>query len=162
MALSKIHLGRMLSDTLGSDKILDGTIANADVSPSAAVGVAKTGLMKSTEKTQIEQNIGLLGFKMAVNDSLTIFNLVDGVVDEFHDESGTDEAEGSNDLYNSTCDFYVNSTRPQGVSACVSAGFSVSSITSASETTEALNAPECTCTPPSVTVACVPASWLCP
>ena len=27
-------------------------------------------------------NIGLLGFKMAVNDSLTVFNLVDGVVDE--------------------------------------------------------------------------------
>ena len=30
-------------------------------------------------------NVGLLGFKMAVNDSLTIFNLVDGVVDEFHE-----------------------------------------------------------------------------
>jgi hypothetical protein len=27
-------------------------------------------------------NIGLLGFKMAVNEGLTIFNLVDGVVDE--------------------------------------------------------------------------------
>ena len=37
---------------------------------------------------------------MAVNDGLTVFNLVDGVVDEFHDESGTDEGErGSNDTY---------------------------------------------------------------
>jgi GMP synthase-like glutamine amidotransferase len=44
---------------------------------------------------------------MAVNEGLTVFNLVDGVVDEFHDESGTDEAEGSNDLYNATCD-YIN------------------------------------------------------
>ena len=44
-----------------------------------------------------------------VNDGLTVFNLVDGVVDEFHDESGTDEGEGSNDLYNSD-DFYINST----------------------------------------------------
>ena len=126
MALSKIHLGRMLSDTLGSDKILDGTIANADVSPSAAVGVAKTGLMKSTEKTQIEQNIGLLGFKMAVNDSLTIFNLVDGVVDEFHDESGTDEGEGSNDTYCSSNDNYINTvTTP----AAISAGFTTSTVT---------------------------------
>ena len=34
---------------------------------------------------------------MAVTESLTVFNLVDGVVDEFHDEDGTDEIEGSND-----------------------------------------------------------------
>ena len=55
-------------------------------------------------------NVGLLGFKMAVNDSLTIFNLVDVVVDEFHDESGTDEGEGSNDTYCGTGDSYNNST----------------------------------------------------
>jgi len=54
------------------------------------------------------RNIALLGFKMAVNDGLTVFNLVDGVVDEFHDESGADEGEGSNDTYNSTDDYYRN------------------------------------------------------
>jgi len=52
---------------------------------------------------------------MAVNDGLTVFNLVDGVVDEFHDESGTDEAEGSNDLYCASNDYYINSTQPSGV-----------------------------------------------
>ena len=36
---------------------------------------------------------------MVVNENLTVFNLVDGIVDEFHDESGTDEAEISNDAY---------------------------------------------------------------
>ena len=46
---------------------------------------------------------------MAVNDGLTVFNLVDGVVDEFHDESGTDEAEGSNDTYCASGDFYKKS-----------------------------------------------------
>ena len=45
---------------------------------------------------------------MAVNDGLTIFNLIDGVVDEFNDESGTDEAEGSNDHYCATNDVYSN------------------------------------------------------
>ena len=55
-------------------------------------------------------NIGLLGFKMAVNDSITVFNLVDGVVDEFHDESGTDEGEGSNDTYCASSDNYLNFT----------------------------------------------------
>ena len=53
-------------------------------------------------------NIGLLGFKHAVNEGLTIFNLVDGVVDEFHDESGIDTPENSNATYDSSSDFYSN------------------------------------------------------
>ena len=52
---------------------------------------------------------------MAVNEGLTVFNLVDGVVDEFHDESGTDESEGSNDTYCGTSDYYINSNL-----ACIS------------------------------------------
>jgi hypothetical protein len=69
-------------------------------------------------------NVGLLGFKMAVNDSLTVFNLVDGVVDEFHDESGTDEGEGSNDTYCATNDNYTNL-----VPAAISAGFTTTTVT---------------------------------
>ena len=53
-------------------------------------------------------NIGLLGFKMAVNDGLTLFNLVDGVVDEFNDETGVDTAENANAAYDSSSDFYNN------------------------------------------------------
>src|SRR5210317_380529 len=70
-------------------------------------------------------NISLLGFKMAVNEGLTVFNLVDGVVDEFNDESGTDEAEGSNDLYCASSDFYQNATSPVPYSA----GFTINSVT---------------------------------
>tara|TARA_A100001011_G_scaffold224296_1_gene232244 strand:- start:526 stop:1929 length:1404 start_codon:yes stop_codon:yes gene_type:complete len=74
---------------------------------------------------------------MAVNDGLTVFNLVDGVVDEFHDESGTDEAEGSNDLYCASNDYYINSTQPTGVpsSTPYSAGFGMSSVTEADTST---------------------------
>ena len=90
----------------------------------------KTRLLASGKTEDNEFNIGLLGFKMAVNDGLTVFNLIDGVVDEFHDESGTDEAEGSNDLYCATSDYYINSTTPGGASGPAgSAGFSVSAIT---------------------------------
>jgi hypothetical protein len=70
-------------------------------------------------------NISLLGFKMAVNEGLTVFNLVDGVVDEFNDESGTDEAEGSNDIYCATSDFYQNATSPVPYSA----GFTTTAVT---------------------------------
>ena len=71
-------------------------------------------------------NISLLGFKMAVNEGLTVFNLVDGVVDEFNDESGTDESEGSNDVYCATSDFYQNVTLTP---TSISAGFSLTTVT---------------------------------
>tara|TARA_Y100001937_G_scaffold77368_1_gene104955 strand:- start:461 stop:2515 length:2055 start_codon:yes stop_codon:yes gene_type:complete len=72
-------------------------------------------------------NISLLGFKMAVNEGLTVFNLIDGIVDEFHDESGTDESEGSNDTYCATSDFYEN--RIAGTPISTSAGFGMASVT---------------------------------
>jgi len=87
-------------------------------------------------------NISLLGFKMAVNEGLTVFNLVDGVVDEFNDESGTDEAEGSNDLYCGTSDYYINSNTPDGspiAPVSYSAGFTTSSITEPDTSTAGTN-----------------------
>src|SRR5210317_2085007 len=85
-------------------------------------------------------NISLLGFKMAVNEGLTVFNLVDGVVDEFNDESGTDEAEGSNDLYCGTSDYYINSNVAPGISsAAISAGFSGTAITEPDTSTAGTN-----------------------
>ena len=53
-------------------------------------------------------NIGVLGFKLAVNDGLTVFNLVDGVVDEFHSNTGVDTAENSNAFYDESSDFFSN------------------------------------------------------
>jgi len=55
-------------------------------------------------------NIGVLGFKLAVNDGLTVFNLIDGVVDEFHDNTGVDTAESSNATYDASADTFSNST----------------------------------------------------
>ena len=72
------------------------TIPDASLAPFAA------------DSTTQAFNVGLLGFKHAVNEGLTIFNLVDGVVDEFHDESGVDTPENSNAIYDATSDFYTN------------------------------------------------------
>ena len=132
MAISKLKLGSLGQSSVNSDNVVNGTIVNADISPSAAIADAKvpgigtlctTATSLSNQIGAVEQNIGLLGFKMAVNDGLTVFNLVDGVVDEFNDESGTDEAEGSNDTYCATSDYYINSTNPSGVASCHQAGY---------------------------------------
>jgi len=76
---------------------------------------------------------------MAVNEGLTVFNLVDGVVDEFNDESGTDEAEGSNDNYCGTSDFYANQSPAGGSLAALSAGFSTTTVTEPDTSTAGTN-----------------------
>ena len=117
----------LANNAVTSNEINDGAIVNADVSPSAAISSSKlSGVATSSDLNAVKDNIGLLGFKMAVNESLTVFNLIDGVVDEFQDESGTDEGAGSNDRYNATNDYYINSTQDDGQSspmASFSAGF---------------------------------------
>jgi len=135
MALSKINLGRIADDSsIKTANIVDGTITNADVNASAAIVSSKTNTMTETQKNNAQMNVALLGFKMAVTESLTVFNLVDGVVDEFHDESGTDEGEGSNDNYCGTSDFYDNIG-----STPYSAGFSISAITEPDTSTTVTN-----------------------
>src|SRR5210317_106171 len=125
---SNINDGDVTENKIGSNavttgKISDGTVSANDLASTLDLSSKTVSLPTSTFNTQ-NNNIALLGFKMAVNESLTVFNLVDGVVDEFNDETGTDESEGSNDLYNSTDDYYINS-----LSGCISAGFSLTTVT---------------------------------
>ena len=125
MAITKIKARGIPDNTVVSAGVKDSDLINADFSCSANIDQSKienlapqisslcSSLTNSNnELTSAKFNIGLLGFKMAVNESLTVFNLLDGMVDEFHDESGADEGEGSNDTYNATCDYYINSTQP--------------------------------------------------
>ena len=141
MALSKIKGTGITDSSVTSAKITDGTIVNADISSCASIASTKiSGAVTTAEVSAIEQNIALLGFKMAVNDGLTVFNLVDGVVDEFNDESGADEGEGSNDLYCATSDYYVNSTSPTGLGiGPFSAGFTTTAVTESDTSTAGTN-----------------------
>jgi len=153
-----------------SAKIADGSIVNADINSSAAIADTKLAQITTASKvatSSISQpgsssvylagdgswgaidtsqqdtnafNISLLGFKMAVNEGLTVFNLIDGVVDEFNDESGTDEAEGSNDRYVAASDYYINNTTDSGISIpTVSAGFTTTSVTEPDTSTAGTN-----------------------
>ena len=133
MGITKLGNQNLSSNSIGSGEVDSGavdtskisaTITNEDISPSANITVTKVALpgppsqfvrgdgsFGAIDTTGIDENafnIGVLGFKMAVNDGLTIFNLKDGVVDEFNDESGTDSAENTNVAYDSSSDFYTN------------------------------------------------------
>ncbi len=101
----------LASDAITSAKIAAGTVTASDLA-TAQDWSGKTITLPVNAFDKQMYNVGLLGFKMAVQDSLTVFNLKDGVVDEFHSEDGTDEGEGSNDTYCASCDFYQNLGSP--------------------------------------------------
>ena len=133
MGITKLDNQNLNNDAIGSGEIntdavdsskIGAEIKNEDISPTANIPTSKLALpgppsqfvrgdgsFGAIDTTGIDENafnIGVLGFKMAVNDGLTIFNLKDGVVDEFHDESGIDTAENTNATYDSSSDFYSN------------------------------------------------------
>ena len=119
---SAVNSDTIADNSVNSDIILDNTITNADVSPQASIAFSKLNLPGSAsdllngagafQVASVAQadtnnfNIGVLGFKMAVAEGLTLFNLKDGVVDEFNDESGVDTAENVSMSYDSASDFY--------------------------------------------------------
>ena len=98
-----------------STDITDGVITDAKISPSANITSTKTEIATDLSDTNTPFNIGVLGFKHAVNEGLTIFNLVDGVVDEFNSEGGIDTSENSNVVYDASSDFYANSNPNQPI-----------------------------------------------
>ena len=93
------------------------TIANSiidDLRPAIQTGWLKpdgdgsglTGI--STTDPVARANIVLNAFRIAVNGGLSVQNMVDGVIDEFEDETGVGTATGA--TYDTTDDLYLNSS----------------------------------------------------
>ena len=95
----------MTTKIIGAN-ITDGSVTTDDLNAAAKSSGATDGNAF---------NIGVLGFKIAVNEGLTIFNLVDGIVDEFNSESGIDTAENVTARYDSSSDFYSNLDGPNPI-----------------------------------------------
>ena len=108
-----------------------------------SANIDTTSVATATSANTANFNIALLGFKMAITEGLTVFNLIDGIVDEFEDESGTDGSASTNLLYNSTDDYYINSSTPDGLSSPAggisSAGFSTTTVTEPDTSTAGTN-----------------------
>jgi len=82
----------------------DGEVLTYD----SASGVWKNKNLPVDSSTlaTLEQNILLNAFRIAVNGSLTQFGMVDGIMDEFEDESGVDTGASENETYDSSNDLY--------------------------------------------------------
>ena len=60
----------------------------------------------------LRANIILNAFRIAVNGSLSVQEMVDGVVDEFEDEAGVDTTTSTDETYDSLGDYYHNPGTP--------------------------------------------------
>ena len=94
MAITKVTEGVR---TLGT-----GEVTAANLASSAVPGV-----------TANQDDIALLGFKVAANGSLARYNLVDQSIDAFEDASGVD-ASGSTAEVRNTSNYYSGMTPPTG------------------------------------------------
>ncbi|MCP4880615.1 MAG: hypothetical protein GY905_08725, partial [Gammaproteobacteria bacterium] len=68
----------MTRTTIRSEDITAGQVKAADLDSSAV------------DTTPLEDDIAILGFKVAANGSLSKYNLADQVVDAYEDDSGID------------------------------------------------------------------------
>ena len=108
-ARTNLGLGTAATKNTGT---ANGDVVLLDATGLPAVdGSQLTGL--SVGATAAEKvNIMLNAFRIAINGGLSVQNMVDGVVDEFEDETGVDAATTANEFYDATSDFYTNSLTP--------------------------------------------------
>jgi len=98
MAITKVTEGVR---TLGTGEVLT---ANMDTDPTNAsnlssgdVPLAQLGNVDTSGITANQDDIALLGFKVAANGSLARYNLVDQSIDAFEDTSGVDASASTNE-----------------------------------------------------------------
>ena len=74
----------------------------------AEVQLTTGGTVNAGAENTVKDNIALNGFRIAVNGSLTQFAMIDGILDEFEDETAVDTGGSTNETYNATLDLYNN------------------------------------------------------
>ena len=101
--------------TIRSEDVTDAQIKTADMAvdptnasnlSSGSVPLAQLGNAPATDVTGINDDIALLGFKVAANGSLGRYNLVDQSVDAFEDATGVDASASTGEVFDSAGKFY--------------------------------------------------------
>ena len=106
--------------------IQDGTITSADFANdprnassfnSGDVPLAQLDNAPTTSAAQVEDDIALLGFKIASNGSLSKYNLVDQTVDAFEDGSGIDASVSTGENRNVAGKYYSGTANEAGTAS---------------------------------------------
>jgi len=79
---------------------------NADNLSSGDVPLAQLGNVPASDTSGLEEDVALLGFKVASNGSLAKYNLVDQTVDAFEDASGVNAGSSTNEVRDASGKYY--------------------------------------------------------
>lgn len=94
----------------------DGTMAGDSDDAVPTEKAVKTFLSNNyatdVQRKKNESNILINAFRIAVNGALSVQKMIDGIVDEYEDETGIDTANSTNESYDSTNDLYEPSKSP--------------------------------------------------
>jgi hypothetical protein len=115
MAITKVTEG---ARTLGTGEVTTANMAtdptNASNLSSGDVPLAQLGNVPTTDLTPLEDDIAILGFKVATNGSLAKYDLVDQTQDIFEDASGIDASASTDEIRNSAKYYSGASIAPTG------------------------------------------------
>ena len=104
MAITKVTEGVR---TLGTGEVATANMAtdptNASNLSSGSVPLAQLG---NVDTSGLEDDIAILGFKVASNGSLAKYDLVDQTIDDFQDASGVDASASTNEVRDATGKYY--------------------------------------------------------
>ena len=96
MAITKVTEGVR---TLGTGEVATANMATDPTNASnLSSGSVPTAQLGNVDTTTLEDDIAILGFKVATNGSLAKYNLVDQTEDAFEDASGIDTSTSTNEI----------------------------------------------------------------
>lgn len=106
-----IALSKLATDPSNASNLASGTVATARLgSGTASTDTFLRGdnswQVVATDTSGLEDDIALLGFRVASNGSLAKYNLVDQTVDDFQDTSGVDASGSTNEVRDATGKYY--------------------------------------------------------
>lgn len=87
-------------------KELNAVCAELGTDPAGEYATVKERLDAAGEGEKNLINIIINAFRIAINGSLTIFKVLDGIIDAFFNEAGVDAGLSQNEVYNAEGDFY--------------------------------------------------------
>ena len=130
MALTKVKSGVR---TLGTGEV---TTANMAVDPTNASNLSSGDVplaqLGNVDTATLEDDIALLGFKVAANGSLAKYNLVDQTIDAFEDTSGVNSG-ASTDASRNASSYYSGTSPPTGGTITTYSTYTVHSFLSGTE-----------------------------
>jgi len=85
--------------------VTTATLASSGTLP-AVNGSALTGVLSHADLNVLRTNMSLAGFNRSTDHATTVLGMPNGFIDQFEDQTGVDDPSSTNELYDTTGDYY--------------------------------------------------------